>query len=90
MDPSKDRQNYRCSGAQAIRFRLTSGRIAGNIERLRQEKGWTQAAAAERMDGDLRWYQRFESGKHVLSLDTLIRLAHVFRVDVSEFFKADA
>lgn len=66
------------------------GRIAGNIERLRQEKGWTQAAAAERMDGDLRWYQRLESGKHVLSLDTLIRLAQVFRVDVSEFFKADA
>jgi transcriptional regulator with XRE-family HTH domain len=64
------------------------GRIAGNIEKLRHERGWTQAEAAERIDGDLRWYQRLESGKHVLSLDTLIRLAQVFRVDVAEFFRA--
>jgi DNA-binding XRE family transcriptional regulator len=63
-------------------------RIAGNIERLRKVKGLTQAETAERLDGDLRWYQRLESGKHVLSLDTLTRLAHAFRVDVSEFFRS--
>lgn len=62
-------------------------RVAGNIEEMRQARRWTQADTAERIDGDLRWYQRLESGKHVLSLDTLIRLAQVFRVDVKEFFK---
>ena len=65
------------------------GRISSNIERLRQKNGWTQADTAERVDGDLRWYQRLESGKHVLSLETLTRLTQVFRVDVSEFFKTE-
>lgn len=62
-------------------------RVAGNIERLRAQRGWTQAEISERLDGDLRWYQRCVSGKHVLSLDTITRLAKVFRVDESELFK---
>ncbi len=62
-------------------------RVAGNLEKLRRSKGWTQAEAAERIEGDLRWYQRLESGKHVLSLDTLVRLSQAFKVDVSEFFR---
>ena len=64
-------------------------RIAANIERLRGHRGWTQAEAAEHIGGDLRWYQRLESGKHVLSLDTLTRLAHAFKADVSELFKGE-
>lgn len=63
------------------------GRVAGNFERLRKAKEWTQAVAAEKIDGDLRWYQRLESGKYVLSLETLTRLAQAFQVDVREFFK---
>ena len=62
-------------------------RVAGNIERLRKERDWTQAEVAERMDGDLRWYQRLESGKYVLSLDTIARLSQLYRVEPIEFFR---
>ena len=62
-------------------------RVARNIERLRKERDLTQAETAEKMDGDLRWYQRLESGRHALSLSSLVRLAQVFKVDVSELFK---
>ena len=62
-------------------------KIAGNIERLRHDQGWTQAEVAERLNSDLRWYQRLESGKHVLSLDTLVRLGSLYRVEAIEFFK---
>jgi transcriptional regulator with XRE-family HTH domain len=61
--------------------------ISSNIESLRKARGWTQAECAERCEGDLRWYQRLESGKHVLSLETVVRLALLFRVDVDELFK---
>lgn len=62
-------------------------RISTNLERMRQDRGWTQAETAERAQGDLRWYQRLESGKHVLSLETISRLAQVFKVDAIDFFK---
>jgi transcriptional regulator with XRE-family HTH domain len=62
-------------------------RVSSNVERLRKERKWTQAETAERMDSDLRWYQRLESGKHVFSLDTIARLAQLYRVDASEFFR---
>lgn len=62
-------------------------KIAGNIERLRIERDWTQAETAERLDCDLRWYQRLESGKFVMSLDTLVRLSTLFRVEAIEFFR---
>jgi DNA-binding XRE family transcriptional regulator len=63
-------------------------RISANAERVRKANNWTQAEAAERLNGDLRWYQRIESGKYVVSLDTLQRLARAFRVDIGEFFKS--
>ena len=63
------------------------GRISENVERVRKAHKWSQAEAAERLDGDLRWYQRIESGKYVISLDTIARLAKAFRVDESEFFE---
>jgi transcriptional regulator with XRE-family HTH domain len=64
-------------------------RISANAERVRKANNWTQAEAAERAPKrDLRWYQRIESGKYVVSLDTLQRLARAFRVDIGEFFKS--
>lgn len=72
----------------AISPRLSKvlNRVSGNIERLRQTRGWSQDEAAEKLGSDLRWYQRLESGKHVLSLDTIVRLGQVYKVDVVEFF----
>lgn len=62
-------------------------RIAHNIGKLRHAKGWTQEETAARGDFDLRWFQRLESGRHSVSLETLLRLGHLFRVDISEFFR---
>ena len=61
-------------------------RIARNVLRLRNEKGWTQEQLAERLDCDLRWYQRLESGSYSFNLDTLVRLAQALGVDERELF----
>jgi transcriptional regulator with XRE-family HTH domain len=61
-------------------------KMAKNIKSLRLERGLTQEDMAELGFGP-RWYQRFESGRHVPSLPTLIKLARAFKIDVSEFFK---
>ncbi len=61
-------------------------RISTNILRIREKKGWTQEEVAERGNIDLRWYQRLESGRYSFNLETLARLAELFKVDVSEFF----
>jgi transcriptional regulator with XRE-family HTH domain len=69
------------------RYLKLIGRIAGNLERLRKQRGWTLEETAERLKSDIRWYQRLESGKHSMSLESLDRLAQCFRVDVREFFR---
>jgi transcriptional regulator with XRE-family HTH domain len=61
-------------------------KMAKNIKRIRQERGWTQEYMGELGFGP-RWYQRFESGRHIPSLPTLDRLARAFKVDICEFFK---
>jgi transcriptional regulator with XRE-family HTH domain len=61
-------------------------RIAKNIRSIRESKGITQ----EDMDNlgfGPRWYQRFESGKHIPTIPTLSRLARAFKVEIGEFFR---
>jgi len=61
--------------------------ISSNLERFRKERGWTQAQITEKLETDLRWYQRLESGKHVFSLQTLIRLAAVLKVELTDLMR---
>jgi transcriptional regulator with XRE-family HTH domain len=61
-------------------------KIAKNIRRIRMERGWTQEYMGELGFGS-RWYQRFESGRHIPTIPTLDKLARVFKVDIVEFFK---
>nr|WP_295898892.1 helix-turn-helix transcriptional regulator [uncultured Bdellovibrio sp.] len=61
-------------------------RISKNIRRLREERGWTQEDMEDHGFG-VRWYQRFESGRHVFTLPTLDKLARAFKVDITELFK---
>jgi len=60
-------------------------KIAVNIRSIREEKGFTQEKMGDFGFGP-RWYQRFESGRHTISLPTLHKLAKVFKVDVKRFF----
>lgn len=61
-------------------------KIAKNIKRIREERGWTQEYMGELGFGP-RWYQRFESGRHMPTIPTLDKLSRAFKVDISEFFK---
>ncbi|MBL7716593.1 MAG: helix-turn-helix transcriptional regulator [Bdellovibrionales bacterium] len=61
-------------------------KIARNIRRVREERKLTQEDMENHGFGP-RWYQRFESGKHILTLPTLDKLARAFKVDITEFFK---
>ncbi len=58
--------------------------IALNVVQLRNSNRWTQEQAAEKLECDLRWYQRLESGKYVFSLETLTRLAEMYKVQERE------
>ena len=60
-------------------------RIASNIKRLRKAFGYTQEDMVNK-GFNYRYYQKLESGSYSPNLQTLHRLAHTFKVDVSEFF----
>lgn len=60
--------------------------IAIRVEKLRKTREWTQDELAEELGADIRWVQRIESGTHVVSLETLVRLTQVFKVDLRDFF----
>lgn len=62
----------------------TVGRIAVNVRRLREERGWTQeqiAAYASAMSP--RLYRQIEAGRTNLTAATLTRLAEALGVDVA-------
>lgn len=61
-------------------------RVAFNTRNLRKMQNLTQEDMTEH-GFELRHYQRIESGKYSMSLHSIVRLASVFNVDVSEFFK---
>lgn len=68
------------------KYEAILSRIAKNVLRLREKHNLTQEDMLE-FGLERRWYQRIESGKHSPSLPTLYRLAEIFNVDISEFFK---
>lgn len=61
-------------------------KIALNIRRIREKKGLTQEDMENHGFGP-RWYQRFESGRHIPTIPTLDQLARAFKVEITEFFK---
>lgn len=61
-------------------------KIARNIRRVREARKLTQEDMEDFGFGR-RWYQRFETGKHVPAIPTLDRLARAFKVEITEFFK---
>lgn len=61
-------------------------RISQNIKKLRAKSGYTQEDMVS-FGFEYRFYQRIESGKHSMSLHTLLRLAIIFKVDVVDLMK---
>lgn len=60
-------------------------KIAKNIKALRIEKGHTQFDMCD-YGFNYRHYQRVESGKYAPTIETLIRIARAFKVEVKDFF----
>lgn len=57
-------------------------RIAGNLRRLREAKGWTQQEAGDACGGmTMQQYQRIEGGQTNLTFTTLARVADGLGVD---------
>ncbi len=61
-------------------------RIAANIKELRLSKSLKQTDMAQYGFG-YRWYQRLESGRHVPTLPTMIKLAKSLEVDIADLFR---
>lgn len=61
-------------------------RIAKNIKEQRLAKGLKQTDMSQYGFG-YRWYQRLESGRHVPTLPTLVKLARALNVEISELLR---
>jgi transcriptional regulator with XRE-family HTH domain len=57
-------------------------RVAAQVRRLRAARGLTQEAAAERARLATRHLQKIEAAEVNVTLDTLVRVAEAFDVDV--------
>ncbi|MFL5786120.1 MAG: helix-turn-helix domain-containing protein [Bacteriovoracaceae bacterium] len=61
-------------------------RVSKNIKAQRLARGLKQTDMGQYGFG-YRWYQRLESGRHVPTLPTLIKLAKALEIDISELFR---
>lgn len=62
-------------------------RVAANVRRLRETRGWTQEDAAHRCAGlHVTLYRMVEGGRANITATTLARLCAGFEVDVKELF----
>jgi len=62
----------------------TQRRLVMNIKRLREQKGWTQEALADKAGLSWGYIARLEIGRHDPSLSTLVKLAKALKVTVGE------
>jgi len=63
--------------------------ISNNLKRLRKLKKLSQKQVSLSADIPQGQYSRTENGKVVPTIPTLEKLASVFEVNISEFFKTD-
>lgn len=61
-------------------------RIAKNIREQRLARGLKQTDMGQFGFG-YRWYQRLESGRHVPTLPTLVKLARALEIELSELLR---
>lgn len=82
----RQRRAERAAQYESAAYSAIQARLAGNVEHLRDQKGWTQEEAAHRCEMATRQYQHVEHGTANVTLTTLARLAEGFEVDVEALF----
>lgn len=63
-------------------MKTRSNDILTNIIKIRNDKGFTQAAIAEGIEVDYSTYSKLESGITKLSIDRLEKIASYFKMDI--------
>jgi len=63
--------------------------LATNVKTLRRHRNWTQADLAEKSGLSIVYLSDIERGNKWPYLDTLVKLADVFKVDVYELVKPE-
>lgn len=61
--------------------------VGRRVAELREKAGLTQAQQAERFGFELKYLQRIEAGGENLTIRSLVKIADVFGVAVTELFR---
>jgi transcriptional regulator with XRE-family HTH domain len=69
-----------------MRLRRT---VAGNLRRIRRERGWTQEELAHRAGLDRNYVGMLERRENAATVDTLERLAEALGIDATELLRTD-
>lgn len=78
-----------CSGNHVYMLSRTkvAKRLAKRLRQLRERKGLSQETLAHEAGLGRSYYWRVEQGEINMTLETLIRLSNVLKVDVLELFR---
>ena len=63
-------------------MKIRSNDILANIIKIRNDKGFTQAAIADGIEVDYSTYSKLESGITKLSIDRLEKIASYFKMEI--------
>jgi putative transcriptional regulator len=63
--------------------------MRNRLRELRDERGWSQGALAERADVSRQTINAIETGKYDPSLPLAFRLARVFELTIEEIFAGE-
>ncbi|MDR3026634.1 helix-turn-helix domain-containing protein [Chryseobacterium sp.] len=64
--------------------------LGTKLKQLRQDKNWSQADAAYRLDISQPAYNKWETDQAKPNIDKLGKIAEVFEIEIQELFNNDA
>jgi len=70
-------------GEKMDRYRLDYGKIVENVKELRRIKNFSQLELSEKADLSMNTISKFEINQKQINLQTLIKIANAFDVDVN-------